>query len=302
MSRQSVHSLGSRTPRGVVSRGLAHVVCPTMAPVPASIDSVYSLDWDLDFDGPWSAAAVTRYANGGYNGLTLSGRRNPPKNLDFLSDLPGLRSLTVNAMVADDAAAFALPILENLVLATGSRRRVPSGTKQPRMRRLMLGVRPGIDVATYWPNVEWLRLPQAGEDCHWLGNCAQLRHLQLEGRRRVGTLEGVENCPNLQTLRSSNYPLCDVAPLSSLAQLQDVRLISRRPGPPHKRVDLCAFEQSSLRRLWLSTAQILNGLESLARHDRLVEVRILDHVWSSAERAAIADLPRPLQTALLGVT
>jgi hypothetical protein len=242
---------------------------------------------------------VARYLEGGYNGLMLSGLGDPPRDLDFVLDLPGLRSLYVHARIAHDTAAFACPTLESLTLVTASRRRIPDGTHQPAMRTLMLSWRPGLDVGTYWPALQWLRMPQHEGDCRWLGRCPELGHLQLEGRRKPSTLEGLEACPQLHTLRTVNFPVRDTTPLSGLTKLQDVRLLSRRPAPPHQLIDLRDLEHAPLRSLWLSSPLVLRGLENLGRHERLGDARVTDHVWSDAERAIIATLPKHMEKKLL---
>lgn len=194
------------------------------------------LDWDLGFDGPWSADARRRYAEGGFDGLYLrpGARDHTPPNLDFVLDLPGLRSLNVTSRVQRDEAAFRVDTLETLTLATGSRRTVPPDTWQPSMRSVLLTWRPGIEAGRFWPALESLRVDfHAGDDCRWVGEARALRQFELHARRQAGSLDGIEAAVALQGLRVINYALSDTAPLRPLSQLREMRLLSRPPGPPN---------------------------------------------------------------------
>ncbi|GGI07541.1 hypothetical protein [Isoptericola cucumis] len=262
----------------------------------ASIDV---LDWCLDFDGPWSAAAATRFRDGGYSGLKLYGRQDPPPDLDFVAELPGLKSLYVHAQVPRDTGAFRVDALVELTLVTGSRQSVPRETTQPGLRNLCMGWRPGVEVGTHWPGLERLRMLQCAEDCRWLGRAEALRYLEFEGRGRPGALEGLEACPLLQILKTIRYPVLDSAPLAGLTQLEEVRLLSRPPAPPHELINLEHLQQAPLRRLWLSGPKVLRGLETLSVHNSLGDLRLVDYQFSEDERALVGALPKRIRAGLL---
>jgi hypothetical protein len=96
-------------------------------------------------DGPWSRAAVDRYVTGGYDGLLYRPARGTThRSLEFLLELPGLRSLTVYARVVDDSAVNDIESLEQLTLLTRSK--VPLAVEWlSRLHNLAVDARPDLN-------------------------------------------------------------------------------------------------------------------------------------------------------------
>lgn len=265
-------------------------------------DPIKYLNWSLDFDGPWDAAAESRLHAGGYTGLKLYGRDAPPANLDFVQQLSNLRGLYVHARVSNDTAAFHVPTLEKLTLVTGSKRRVPADTAQANLREMCLQWRPGIDdLGRCWPAVEWLRIDHTPPDLTWLGHAEALEYLELGGRRRPdrSRLEGVEQCPQLQTLKLVNFAVKNTAPLAALTRLRKVRMLARMPGIGHETIDLSDLSESPVEEVWLSQAESLRALASLSSLARLREFRLMDSPLSETERMFLTSLPRRVTVELV---
>lgn len=260
------------------------------------------MHWNLAFDGPWSPEADARYREGGHDGLYLTPgpKESTPRDLDFILALDGLRSLNITSRIQRDEAAFRVLTLEKLVLATGSRRPVLPETRQTAMRQLLLTWRKNLDLAVHWPAVEWFRLDfHPGEDLRWMGQAEDLRHLDLWGRRQRGCLEGIQGCSSLSTLIMTNFAVDATSPMSELTKLRKVRLGSRPPGPPHRLVDLQDLASAALEELWVSDAQVLRGVHTLAGHQRLREVHFTHCPLSEADRRVLAGLPRRVQVRLI---
>lgn len=266
------------------------------------MDASYrTLDWSLAFDGPWGAGGLTAYRRGGYDALALGAgpKDSLPESLDFVQDLEGLRSLKVSAKVRRDDAAFRVETLEELVLATGSRNAIPQEAVQPRLARLVMSWRPGLKVSRHWPALRALRVDHRTEDCTFLGEASKLISLHLEGRRRPGTLQGIEACPQLQSLKSVAYPIASTEPLGRLQNLRQVRLLSLPPSEAHGTIDLLDLAHAPLEELWLSGCRDLRGLETLSIHEGLRAVRIMNQELSPGNRAALGALPTRLRVSLV---
>lgn len=207
-----------------------------------------------------------------------------PSDLEFLHRLPGLRFLSVYARVKNDIAAFTIPTLEDLTLVTGSRLRVPEEV-QPVVKHLVLTDRPGINISMHWPVLESFSLGSwRGTDLHLLNDASRLRHLDVEGRRQAGTLEGVETCASLEELITVDYPIKDTAPLRGLRSLREIRLLAARPTAPHGIINISDLSGSRLTKLWLSNAANIRHLDALANISSLREVRLIDCRLTSADR------------------
>lgn len=260
-----------------------------------------TLDWSLAFDGPWGPEAHAAFRRGGYDALVLgAGPANSLlESLDFVLDLVGLRSLKVSAKVKRDDAAFMVATLEELVLATGSKSAVPRDALQSRLSRLVMSHRGGMVAARHWPALQSLRLDHQTEDCTFLGDASGLVALHLEGRRRPGSLTGIEACPSLRAITSIAYPIASTAPLKGLRNLREVRLLSLPPAQKHGTIDLRDLAQAHLEELWLSGARELRGLESLSGHPRLRSFRLLNQVLAPADRDAVGSLPPRVRVSLV---
>lgn len=250
------------------------------------------LQWSGSFDGPWSENAENRYRDGGFDGLIITPSSTwSPSDLEFLHRLPGLRSFTLQARVRNDLAAFTIPTLEELALVTGSRRRIPD-VVQAELLRLTLEDRPGLDVKARWPNLESFRLGVwRGSDLRILQGAENLVRLKLEGRRQVGTLDGISDCRSLEQLITVNYSVRDTAPLRNLSSLVEVRLLAARPTEPHENVDISDIRTLGLVKLWISNAKNIRNIDALSGIRSLRELRFIDCDLSAAERASIEALP-----------
>jgi hypothetical protein len=210
-----------------------------------------------------------------------------------------LELFSLTASLKNDKAAFEIETIRNLTLVTGSKAAVPS-TPQFEMERVCLTDRPGLDIGQKWPNVSWLRIGKWGS--HNLGSLERanlLEEVYIEAKRQAGGLEGIETLSQLRVLKTINYSVQSLAPLSSLELLQEVRLMSARPSPPHEPFDLSALRSPMLQRLWVSNCPNFLHLEALAELPRLREVRFVDCQLSAADRDLLATLPSRVSVQLV---
>jgi len=250
------------------------------------------LQWSGDFDGAWADGGVERYRREGFNGLDLTpGGEWTPADLEFLEELEGLRFLEVRGKVPDDLVAFRHEELEELTLATGSRRRVPEVVR-PQLKALCLADRPGVEVAQRWPNLERIRIGGwRGIDLGQVVGAARLSRVYLEGRRQQGTLRGVETCTSLTELISINYSIEDTAPLTGLDNLREVRLMAASPTPSHGRVSFADLAGPDLRRIWISNARNLLDFDALRSLPRLRELRLIECAVGAPDAELLTSLP-----------
>lgn len=248
--------------------------------------------WDGGFDGPWSSDAVEKYRKGGFDGLSLTpGGGWVPQDLRLVNDLPNLRYFHLRARLSNDLAVFGVDTLEELALATGSRRVVPK-VVQPALRRLILTDRPGIDVARKWPMLEEIRVGRwRGSDLRMVCGAERLSVVRVEGRRQTGSLAGVESCRSVTDFMSVDYTLTDTAPLRSLVSLRDVRLLAAQPAAPHRRVSFADLAGPDVVRIWISNAADLQDLEAPAAMPRLRELRIIECPISARDNEILHALP-----------
>jgi hypothetical protein len=250
------------------------------------------MQWNGSFDGPWSEDAERKYREGGYNGLSIAGSSDwNPANLDFVLSLDEIRSFNVRAQVQQDLAAFMVPSLEELTLATGSKRKVPD-TTQDELRRLVVTNRPGLEVAAHWPALESLRIGSwRGDDLRFLERASQLRSFYSEGRRQSGTLEGIEECQSLRELVSVNYSISQTRPLRELEMLSEVRLMAAPPTRPHGIVDLVDLVGPELKKLWISNASGFQNTDALTGAEKLREVRLIKCNLAESDMLVLGALP-----------
>ncbi|MBO3744963.1 hypothetical protein J5X84_02710 [Streptosporangiaceae bacterium NEAU-GS5] len=258
------------------------------------------MSWRGHFDGPWSAEAERRYAEGGYDALAMStGGGWDPVDLAFLRGLAGLRSFSVNGRIKNDIDAFAIESLENLVLGTGCRKRVPDMV-QPNVHRLYLTDRPGIAVAEKWPAVQWLSVGGwRGTDLSVLENAADIRFAEFGGRRQSGTLDGIEGCSAIETLVTVNYSVKDTAPLRGLRSLTELRLLAVRPTPVHGRIDIADLQASPLVKLWIADVPVIHSIEALAAIPTLRELRLGGCRLSSSDQRFLDRLSQRVKVDVL---
>lgn len=246
--------------------------------------------WDWSFDGPWSGAAESRYREGRFDGLSLTGAADAVPDLEFLHHLAGLRCLRVQARVKDDTGAFLVPSLEELSLVTGSRARMPDAV-QPELRNLVMASRPGIEVASRWPALESFRLGMwRGPDFRMLSGARKLVRFHAEGRRQTGSLSGIEGCVSIEHLTIVNGSIASTAPLRALSNLSELTLMARPPARPHEKIDLSDLTESRLRVLWISNAPELQHVEVLLDIPFLRNVRLIGCPLKDADRRVLDQL------------
>lgn len=250
------------------------------------------MEWSEDFDGPWSSLAERRYVQGGFSGLSLTlAARGRLESLEFLRRFPGLRGFSINARVKDDTEAFRIETMEELALFTGSRLTVPD-VVQPELSSLWTLNRPGLAVAQHWPSLERLRVGLWKDaDLRLVANGSHLTSVYLEGGGQAGTLEGVESCHRLEKLTIIDCGIRDTAPLRSLDNLVEVKLMAARPAVPHARINLADICNGRLERLRIVRAAKVEGLELLAGCRRVKEVTLVDCDLSASDQAVLAALP-----------
>jgi hypothetical protein len=242
-------------------------------------------------DEVWSKRAVEEFHRSGYDGLSmLPGSAWWPDSLAFLLELEGLRWFNFSGRLNDDLDVFRVPSLEGLLLKTGSRRKVPK-VVQSRLGRLYLADRPGLEVSERWPSLEDLRIGRwKTADLSILKGADAIKLLELEGSRRPGALDGIESCKEIESLVVTDVGMWSLEPLRGLDNLKEVRLMTR-DGCRHETLDLTDITSPNLTRLWLSNANGLIGVDSLAEHSMLQDIRFLGCELSKSDLAALADLP-----------
>lgn len=258
------------------------------------------LHWSGSFDGPWSEDAERRYREGGFDGISITANSTEPlADLELLSALHGLRYLSVRARVRNDLAAFRVPTLQGLSLATGCKLRLPE-VIQPSLRDLVLTDRPGLEIDAHWPSLSSLRIGQwRGSNFQFLGNSRNLARLYVEGRKQRGDLGGIENCGSLAELISVNYPIRDTAPLRDLEMLSEVRLMTAPPASPHGQIDIADLSGPYLQRMWVSNAPELLNLEALLECPRLLELRFVKCRLSDSDRRLLGSLPARVKVTII---
>lgn len=203
-------------------------------------------------DGPWDLPQLQqRFAEGGFNGLNV--RFIHPatfKNLDFLLGLGGLQYLEVTGRIRNDVAAFEVPELRELSLATRSPRPIP-GFESASLTRLGIDDRDGKDHIAALKNLQELAIwLWKGQNLAFLHDAElPLRKLHLEGKKQVATLDGIAGCRNLAKVQAREARIKSLEPLSGLTALRSVRIL-----PGSTKGEAC---------LDLSDLTRLQGLEEL---------------------------------------
>jgi len=246
------------------------------------------MKWDTAEDGPWRDSLTRRFRDEGHDGLSITaGQGWTPENLNFVRTLPGLKCLHCRGRVPDDTAVFAVETLVELALATNSRLPVPD-LVQPKMGSLVVTARPNLSLDDHWPEIRSVRVGNWNfTDLASLRSASSLRSLSLEGCRQRAALDGADRFPALEELVVVNYPIRDTSPLRSLAHLREVRLLAAKPASPHEVVDFGDLATDHLRKVWISNASSLRGLDLLRDLPALQEVRLIDCPLSLDDLGAI---------------
>lgn len=245
-------------------------------------------------DGPWSRAAVERYNTGGYNGLLYRPERGVKhKSLDFLLELPGLQSLTVQCRVADDSAVNEIDSLEHLVLLTRSN--VPLAVDRlHELRNLVVDAR--ADLSTIRSLTELQALCVAwwrGPDLSFLGDKPKLQRMRLDGRPARLHLDGIETCTALTSLEVLDYRIPTLTPLRPLTRLERLLVSGPRKLPPDNALDLRDLgAMQDLRSLRFIMAGTVLSLHPLTALPHLRDLRLNEVIIGDGDFTPLFHLPR----------
>lgn len=229
-------------------------------------------------DGPWDLPQLQqRFADGGFNGLNI--RFIHPaafKSLDFLVGLEGLQYLEVNGRIRNDVAAFELPELRELTLATRSPRPIPEFASSS-LTRLGIDDRDGKDnIATLEGLQELAIWLWKGRNLAFLhGAELPLRKLRLEGKKQVAALDGIAGCRNLAEVEVREARIESLEPLSGLTALRSVRVLSGYRAKGEACLDLSNLTRlKGLEELHLCDAGAIRSLRPLLDLPALRDVRL----------------------------
>lgn len=229
-------------------------------------------------DGPWDLPQLQqRFAEGGFNGLNI--RFIHPaafKSLDFLLSLEGLQYLEVNGRIRNDVAAFELPELRELTLATRSPRPIP-GFASSSLTRLGIDDRDGKDhIATLESLQELAIWLWKGQNLTFLHDAElPLRKLRLEGMKQVAALDGIASCRNLAEVEVREARIESLKPLSGLTALRSVRILPGYRAKGEACLDLSDLTRlKGLEELRLVYAGAIRSLRPLLDLPALRDVRL----------------------------
>lgn len=230
-------------------------------------------------DGPWDLPRLQqRFAEGGFNGLNI--RFIHPaafKSLDFLLGLEGLQYLEVTGRIRNDVAAFQLPELRELSLATRSPRPVP-GFASSSLTFLGIDDRDGKDHIAALEGIQELAIwLWKGQNLAFLDDAElPLTTLRLEGRKQVAALDGIAGCRKLVEVQVREARIESLEPLSGLTALRSVRVL---PGPTKGEACLDLSHLTGLQgleELHLVRAGAIRSLRPLLDLPALRDVRLRD--------------------------
>jgi hypothetical protein len=186
------------------------------------------------FDRPWSDDDTARYIRRNDNSVLLSSRKAGDfSSLDFLTTLPGLRHLEIDAPIRDDSLAFQTADLFSLTLFTASKRKFDL-TRLVSLRNLALRARPGLEAVGGVATLQSLMVGgYSGPDLAFLGSQPQLRSLRLDCRYSALSLHGIERCASLSELSVRDAIVESLAPLRALNALEELEIVGvpDRPSP-----------------------------------------------------------------------
>lgn len=164
---------------------------------------------------PWDEAARSRYDHIAAEGVAVHGGQP----LDFLTTLPRLRRVLVFDRTVDDSPVYACADLEDVVLFDSCTAALQA-RRWPRLRRLQLDARPGLDTLRDHPTLETLGVHGfRGHDIAWLGRPPALSGLVLAGRRQpfdAASLRPVADALDTLTLDNMAFTEADLPDLPRL--------------------------------------------------------------------------------------
>ncbi|MEV5630275.1 hypothetical protein [Micromonospora tulbaghiae] len=252
-----------------------------------------TLHWTVEVDGPWSPTAVERYITGGYDGLLYRAPRGVKhRSLEFLLQLPGLRSLTVHGRVADDSAVNEIESVEHLVLLTRSP--VPLAVDRlQRLHSLTVDARPDMSGVRGLTGLEALYLAWwHGTDLSFLGDKPHLRRLRLDGRPARLQLDGIEACTALTSLEVLDYRVAALAPLRGLTRMETILVSGPRKLPADNDLDLRDLSaMPHLRSLRLIAAGMIRSLRPIKALPQLRDLRLNEVVIGDGDLSPLFRMP-----------
>lgn len=252
------------------------------------------------------------------DGVTsLSFRWAPGGDFRFLRDLPQLEALYITAEKPGQLA----PVTELAQLRTlgvelaSSARGTLDWSGLARLQDLTIDWKPSLRALTELPNVRALRISGFGEDdLSAVQASAELTLLDVQGSRRLKTLEGIERFANLLELRLTYLSQLEgLAPAGSLARLRRLDVTTcRRIGAIDALAELNELAYvglkncgrvNSVRALaslptletfiaWESTDVVDGDLSPLAEHPALREIAMRSRRHYSPSVEAVAEALR----------
>ena len=253
-----------------------------------------TLHWTAEMDGPWSPAAVERYVTGGYDGLLYRPPRGVEhRSLEFLLELPGLRSLTVHCHVADDSAVNEFATLEHLELLTRST--VPLAVDRlHQLQNLAVDARQDLSGVRGLTGLEALYVAGwRGTDLSFLGEKSSLRRIRLDGRPTRLQLDGIEACTALTSLEVLDHRIPTMTPLRGLTHVETILVSGPRRMPADNDLDLSDLSaMQDLRSLRLIAAGMIRSLHPVAALTRLRDFRLNEVVIGDGDLSPLFRLPR----------
>jgi hypothetical protein len=253
-----------------------------------------TLYWTGEMDGPWSPATVERYVSGGYDGLLYRPPRGVKhRTLDFLLELPGLRSLTVQCHVADDSAVNEIGTLEQLQLLTRSK--VPLAVDRlHQLQNLAVDARQDLSGVQGLTGLEAVYVAGwRGPDLSFLGDKPNLHRMRLDGRPTRLHLDGIEACTALTSLEVLDHRIATLTPLRGLTHMESILLSGPRKLPPDNDLDLTDLAaMQDLHNLRLIAAGMVRSLHPIAALRRLRDLRLDEVVIGDGDLSPLFELPR----------
>jgi hypothetical protein len=177
-------------------------------------------------DVEWSSEHAELYRERGCRAVVISALRKGFELPDvaFLAELDGLERVRLLGAVKDDTAAFEVPSLSSLEVATSCR--APVRFSAPGLEKLDVRWRPGVEGISELSALRELTVVDwAAPDFRPLGEKPALEFLRVELPRKAAVASaGLRGAPALRTLWLYDGTLTDTAELAALEQLTELAL------------------------------------------------------------------------------
>ncbi len=239
----------------------------------------------VSVDDEWTPEHARRYRERACSGVRVHARL---RDLGFLRDLPGLRSVVVDAPVRDDTAVFDCAGVEHLMLLDRCRKNL-SAERLPDLRYLDLDDRSGLESAVAARRLERLVVyGWKGDRLDWL-TCPSLREVHFVGKKQVVDANGLAQVGTLEAVSFAGVALRDLGFTVSLPKLEELALEARGVSEATP-LDLSPLASVPLVELRLSRLRV-RSLQPLEGHPTLRHLQVdfddvLDGDVGLAERLA----------------